>query len=202
MFWKSDKPTPEQQAKAAYCLFVGNAKLMIDDLAATAKTITQLPNDFRAFIGNELGLLMCHTATVEAYRRFFENLDDARLFTDTLFDLFHNHLKITTDDLKTYATHAEISENPNIMMLVFSSRIIAFLLPEASKDIMAGDVTSLGHDVRYADKVLAFSDSYAEIFKAINGILEFCITKCRKNSKAIIKYGNKVNEWVGQKAPP
>lgn len=195
MLWKSDKPTPEQQAKAAYCLFIGNAKLMIDDLANAAKTITQLPDDFRAFTGNELGLLMCHTATVEAYRRFFESLDDARLFTDTLFDLFHNHLKITTDDLETYAAHAEISENPNIMMIVFSSRITACLFPEASDHIVEGDVTSLSRDVAYEDKVLAFSDSYAEIFKAIHGILAFCITKSRKNREAIIQYGKKVDEW-------
>ena len=200
MFWKSNKPTPEQQAKAAYCLFIGNGKLMIDDLAATAKTITPLPDDFTAFMGNELGLLMCHTATVEAYRRFFENLDDARLFTDTLFDLFDNHLKITTDDLQAYATYAEMSEDPNTMMLLFSSRITAFLLPESSNAMIAGDVTSLAHDITYADKVLAFSDSYAEILQAINGILEFCITKCKKNREAIIKYGNKVDEWVTQKA--
>ena len=163
-----DVPTPQEKAKAVYFVLVSQAMVIIQDILDSAPDEFKDSKDYKAFLGNEVGVIMCLHSTREGYERYFKDNKEGKLFTATLFSLFKHHLRISWDVFDHYLSHGEKNEEPDkIFMRLFTGRIVAFL--NQDDEFFTGKDKGLLYS--YHPDALIYAEYYVRIFESVLRIL-------------------------------
>ncbi|MDY6790528.1 MAG: hypothetical protein SWH54_04585 [Thermodesulfobacteriota bacterium] len=163
-----DVPTPQEKAKAVYFVLISQGRAIIRDILYSAPDQFKDSEDYKAFLGNEIGVIMCLHSTHEGYERFFADRQESKLFVATLSSLFKHHLKISWEVFELYVSLGENHEKPDkIFMDIFTSRIVAFL----NQDDEA--FTKKEKTLFYArhPESLIYAEYYVAIFESVCRIL-------------------------------
>jgi hypothetical protein len=121
-------PSPQEKAKAVYFILISHGKTIIKDILSSSPEQFRDSRDFKAFLGNEIGVIMCLNSTREGYERLFPDSQKRKLFAATLFSLFKNHLQISWEVLEQYINLGKNTEEPDKLFIqLFAGRIAAFL---------------------------------------------------------------------------
>jgi len=163
-------PSPEEKAKAVYHALMSQGITIIQDLLSSAPDEFKDSTEYKDFLGNEVGVIMCLHSTREGYERYFADSQESKLFVTTLYSLFKHHLQISWDDFDLYLRFGENSEDPDkILMQIFTGRIVAFLNQDDEPFNKNVEKTLL---YAWHQDALIYAEYYVAIFESICRILD------------------------------
>lgn len=185
-------PSPQEKAKAVYFVLISQGKAIIQDILNSAPDEFKDSKDYKAFLGNEIGAIMCLNSTREGYERFFEDSQERKLFSATLFSLFKHHLQVSWDVFKLYINLGEDHEEPDkIFMHLFTGRIVAFL----NKDDEPFTKQEKALMYSWHPEALIYGEYYTRIFEMVYLILNEYAGKSA-NSRKILEMAKKLDEHL------
>ncbi len=215
-----------EKAKAVYYALLSNAMTIIRDIIKSTREYyeseededfkIEFPDeeDFKIFLGNEVGIVMCLISTREAYERFFKDKKERELFTATLLYLFKNYLRISQEDYNLYLRIIEIFKIPKEIDInlakLFGARIIAFLRKDKEpwkdkKAFKSGQWDSIEYiplcwliKYGYSDDCLLYEQIYVNIFKMVMQILELCASE-QADMEMVQELSKKADEYIAKK---
>lgn len=161
-------PSPQEKAKAVYYALMSQENAIIQDILAAAPDEFKHSKDYKDFLINEIGVLLCLLSTREGHVCCFTDREKSEIFTATLFSLFKHHLQISWDVFQLYIQFSEKLEEPDkICTQIFAGRIVAFL--HNDNEVF----TNKGKLLIYAwyPEALIYAEYYIRIFEAICRIL-------------------------------
>jgi hypothetical protein len=185
-------PSPQEKAKAVYFVLISQGKAIIQDILNSTPDKFRDSEDYKAFLANEIGVVMCLNSTREGYERFFEDSQGRELFSATLFPLFKNHLHVPWDVFQLYINLGEDHEEPDkIFMQLFAGRIFAFL----DKDDELFNKPEKALMYSWDPEALIYVEYYTRIFEMVYQILNEYAGKSA-NSGKVLEMAKKLDEYL------
>jgi hypothetical protein len=189
-----DIPTPQEKAKAVYFSLVSQGMVIIQDILSSAPDEFKDSQDYKAFLGNEIGVILCLHSTREGYERCFVDSRESKLFAATLFSLFKRHLHIPWDVFEHYISLGENHEEPDkIFMHIFAGRIVAFL--NQDDEFLTKKEKALLYS--WHPEALIYAQYYVRIFESVCRILNE-YTGESANIRQVIEMANELDERLKQ----
>ena len=190
-------PSPQEKAKAVYFVLITQGETIIQDILSSSPEQFKDSHDFRIFLGNEIGVVMCLNSSREGYERFFRDSQERELFSATLLLLFKNHLQISWDTLEQYINLGESSEERNeehdiIYIKLFGSRIVAFFNQD---DDLFTNGEKILMKYSFSPEATTYATYYVRIFEMVTLILNKFAGESANNRK-ILKMSKKLDQYL------